>query len=74
MPTPEDLSHGMLLAILMHHGGSLELPASAFETDAIGGPDGSFHAVAMEPQPSGMVRLSVRPRPAGDNGGITYGA
>ncbi|MFE9335107.1 pRL2-19 [Streptomyces sp. NPDC006925] len=72
MTTPEDMSHAMLLAILMHHGGSLELPAAAFEPDAIGGRDGAFHAVALEPQDGGTVRIAVRPRPDGDTGGITH--
>jgi hypothetical protein len=36
--SPADLSHAMLVAILIHHGDSLTLPATAFETDAIGGP------------------------------------
>ncbi|HBF84882.1 MAG TPA: pRL2-19 [Streptomyces sp.] len=69
--TPGDLSHAMLIAILMHHGGSLDLPAGAFDPDAIGGRDGAFHAVAMEPQTDGTVRISVRPRPDGDDAGIT---
>jgi hypothetical protein len=72
MPTPADMSHAMLIAILMHHGGSLEIPASAFEPDAIGGLDGAFHAVAMEPQPGGTIRISVRPRPDVPDAGITY--
>ena len=62
-PRAADISHAMLVAILMHHGGSMALPAEAFEHDALGGLDGSWHAVAMEPQPDGTVRLSVRPRP-----------
>ncbi len=69
-PTPQDMSHAMLIAILMHHGGSLDLPASAFEADALGGRDGSWHAVAMEPQDDGTVRLSVRPRPDVDEARI----
>ena len=68
---PEDLSHAMLVAILMHHGGSMDIPASAFEADALGGRDGSWHAVAMEPQADGTLRVSVRPRPDGDDGGVT---
>ncbi|PVE13144.1 hypothetical protein [Streptomyces scopuliridis] len=68
---PEDLSHATLVAILMHHGGSMDIPADAFQADALGGPDGSWHAVAMEPQPNGTMRISVRPRPAGDAGGVT---
>jgi hypothetical protein len=70
LPTPEDMSHGMLVAILMHHGGSMTLPASAFEHDAMGGADGSFHAVQMQPVGDDTVRLSVVPRPAGNAGGI----
>ncbi|MGW8890144.1 hypothetical protein, partial [Streptomyces sp. NPDC055749] len=71
MATPADMSHAMLIAILMHHGGSLDLPAGAFQKDALGGLDGAFHAVAMEPRLDGTVRISVQPRPAGDEGGIT---
>ncbi|MFJ5851265.1 pRL2-19 [Streptomyces sp. NPDC092903] len=71
MTTPADMSHAMLVAILMHHGGSLDLPSEAFTPDAIGGRDGGFHAVAMEPQTDGTIRISVQPRPAGDAGGIT---
>lgn len=69
---PEDMSHAMLLAILMHHGGSLELPADAFQADALGGPDGSWHAVSMHPTEAGTIRIAVAPRPhdAGDGGGI----
>ncbi|TLQ39026.1 pRL2-19 [Streptomyces marianii] len=62
------MSHAMLIALLMHHGGSMILPAQAFETDAMGGPDGSFHAVEMTPLSDGTLRLSVVPRPAGNNG------
>ncbi|MFD4400811.1 pRL2-19 [Kitasatospora sp. NPDC058478] len=71
--SPADLSHAMLLAILMDNGGSFEINASAFETDAIGGPDGAFHAVSMDPLPNGKLRLSAVPRPAGDAGGIQIG-
>ncbi|MFJ4577642.1 pRL2-19 [Streptomyces sp. NPDC088846] len=72
MTNPADMSHAMLVAILMHHGGSLEIPATAFTPGALGGLDGSFHAIGMEPLPgTGTIRVSVRPRPAGDAGGIT---
>ncbi|MFD9496880.1 pRL2-19 [Streptomyces sp. NPDC060005] len=60
---PADMSHAMLVALLMYHGGSLELPVSAFEVDALGAGDGSWHAVAMEPLGDDKIRLSVRPRP-----------
>ncbi|MEU3978454.1 pRL2-19 [Streptomyces bacillaris] len=67
---PEDMSHAMLIAILMHHGGSMDIPADAFQADALGGPDGAWHAVALEPQTNGTLRISVRPRPDGDEGGV----
>lgn len=73
LPGPGDMSHAMLVAILMHHGGSLDLPVDAFEVDALGGPDGAWHAVAMIPQTDGTVRISVQPRPSGpgtDGGGV----
>ncbi|GHJ24441.1 pRL2-19 [Streptomyces albus] len=57
---PEEMSHVMLIAVLMHHGGSLELPREAFETDALGR-DGTWHAVAMEPQPGGTAPCSAAP-------------
>lgn len=66
--SPADMSHAWLIAILMHHGGSLDLPLSAFERDALGGPDGSHHAVRMEVlDGAGTVRLSVVARPEGDD-------
>jgi hypothetical protein len=68
--TPRDLSHVALLAILMDRGGSIDLPAEAFDPGALMGPDGSWHAVALEPLPGGDLRISVRPRPAGDAAGI----
>ncbi|MFJ6076411.1 pRL2-19 [Streptomyces sp. NPDC093065] len=70
---PEDLSHSMLVAVLMAHGGSLTIPVSAFEPDSTGGPDGSWHAVALEPLEDGTVRLSVRPRPSDtDAAGVRF--
>ncbi|MEV5526351.1 pRL2-19 [Streptomyces prunicolor] len=69
---PADMSHVLLVALLMHHGGSMELPVSAFETDAIAGPDGTWHAVAMERQPDGAMRVFVHPRPDVDEAGIRF--
>ncbi|WP_371634523.1 hypothetical protein OG693_39930 [Streptomyces sp. NBC_01259] len=68
--SPAELSHAMLIAVLMDAGGSLELPADAFTTDALGGYDGSFHAVGMDALSTGRVRLSVQPRPDVDGAGI----
>jgi hypothetical protein len=68
---PEDMSHAMLLAVLMHNGGHYDLPLSAFEPDALEGPSG-FHAVQMAPIPGELgVRLSVRTRPQGPDAMLT---
>ncbi len=47
----------------MHLGGTADLPVTAFETDALGGPQGELYAVALDPM-GDQVRLSVVPRPA----------
>ncbi|MFB8384962.1 pRL2-19 [Streptomyces rubiginosohelvolus] len=69
--SPADMSHAMLVAVLMHHGGSLTLPTSAFEADALGGAAGEWHAVSMEPQTDGTIRLAVQPRPDVPGAGMT---
>ncbi|WKK27850.1 pRL2-19 (plasmid) [Streptomyces olivoreticuli] len=71
-PTPAEMSHAMLIAVLMHHGGSITMPAAAFAADATGTADGTFHAVELLPFDDGTVRLSVVPRPSGDGGGIEW--
>jgi hypothetical protein len=64
--TPADMSHAMLVAILMHNGGGYTLPMDALEVDALGRPDGSHHAVQMVPLADGSgVRLMVIARPEG---------
>jgi hypothetical protein len=70
MATPEDMSHGMLIALLMALGGSYDLPGDAFHADAMGTTDGQFHAVELATLADGRLRLSVVPRPAGEAGGI----
>ena len=72
LPKPEEMSHAMLIAVLMDLGGSHEMDGSAMETDALGGFDGAFHAVELQPLPDGRIRLAVVPRPAGDPGGIEF--
>ena len=57
-----DLSHAFLLAVLMAQGGHVDLPAAAFESDAMGTADGSFYAVEMVPLDQDTVRLQVVPR------------
>lgn len=70
--TPEEMSHAMLIAVLMHHGGSITLPASAIDADATGTSDGVFHAIELQPLDDGGVRLSVVPRPSGQDSGIEW--
>nr|WP_237503081.1 pRL2-19 [Streptomyces sp. SID8374] len=54
----------------MHHGGSMDLPAAAFEADALGDGHGAHHAVQLAPLGNDTVRLSVVARPPGDTAGI----
>jgi hypothetical protein len=68
--TAADLSHAALVAVLMANGGSVEVPATSFEPDSIGGRDGSFHALAVDALPGGRVRLSVHARPDVPGAGI----
>ncbi|MFF4821286.1 pRL2-19 [Kitasatospora sp. NPDC001309] len=70
LPEPADMSHAMLIGVLMHLGGSYEMPASALEIDALGTPDGAFHAIELLSLEDGRVRLSVMPRPPGDAAGL----
>ncbi|MFF2527264.1 pRL2-19 [Streptomyces liangshanensis] len=70
LPSPEDMSHALLLALLMERGGSAVLPARALDVDAIGTPDGSFHAIRLEALPDDLLRVSVHPRPDEDGAGI----
>lgn len=67
-----DLTLGMLVAVLMHLGGSVDLPAGAFAPDALGTADGHLHAAAFKPLEGGMLRLHVVPRPADYAGGIVF--
>ncbi|GAA5083131.1 pRL2-19 [Streptomyces similanensis] len=71
LPDPADLSHAALIAVLMHHGGSMDLPAEAFEADALGDGRGAHHALQITALDDRTVRLSVVARPPGDdNAGI----
>ncbi|MET9956316.1 hypothetical protein ABZ135_32880 [Streptomyces sp. NPDC006339] len=66
-----DMTLGMLVAVLMHLGGSVDLPADAFAPDALGTADGHLHAAAFQPVDD-KVRLYVVPRPADYDGGIVF--
>ncbi|GGJ72950.1 hypothetical protein [Streptomyces brasiliensis] len=67
-----DMTLGMLVALLMHLGGSYDLPAGTFAPDALGTADGHLHAATLQPLDNGMLRLAVVPRPAGYSGGIVF--
>lgn len=64
LPNPADMSHVMLVGVLMHHGRSMDLPAEVFEIGALGDGRGAHHAVQFAPLGDGTVRLSVIARPA----------
>ncbi|MFJ4343639.1 pRL2-19 [Streptomyces sp. NPDC088915] len=66
---PEDLSHAVLIGILMHNGGSMDIPREAFTAENLGTEKG-FHGLSMLPQEDGTLRISVHPRPEGDEGGV----
>lgn len=68
-PSPDDMTLGMLVALLMQLGGSYDLPADAFAANALGTEDGCLHAVELTPLGNGQLRLMVVPRPAGFTGG-----
>ena len=67
-----DMTLGMLVALLMHLGGSYDLPAGAFTPDALGTTDGHLHAATLQPLDNGMLRLAVVARPADYSGGIVF--
>ncbi|WP_435059507.1 pRL2-19 [Streptomyces sp. bgisy060] len=70
LPDPAVMSHRMLIALLMHHGGSMTLPAAALDADATGTADGTHHAVQLATLDDGTVRLSVVARPPVDGAGV----
>lgn len=64
LPSQDELSHGALVAVLMHHGGSMTLPADAFEDGTMGPLDGSFYAVTFAAVGE-EIRLTVVPAGGG---------
>ncbi|MEK8175001.1 pRL2-19 [Streptomyces sp. M19] len=67
LPDPADMSHALLIAVLMHHGGSMDLPTDAFEADALGDGRGAHHALQLARLDAHTVRLSVVARPRGED-------
>lgn len=66
LSSPERMSHAVLIAVLMHHSDSIDLPDDALDTDALGTVDGTHHAVQLTRLDTGTVRLSVIARSPGD--------
>jgi hypothetical protein len=64
-----DLSHGVLIAVLMRLGGSVVMAAEDFAPDAMGRADGTLYCLALQPLPDGQVRLSVVPTITDSPGG-----
>ncbi|MFI5752461.1 hypothetical protein ACIBBE_42945 [Streptomyces sp. NPDC051644] len=58
LPTPEELSHAVLLALLMQSGGSVTIPATALESDAVCTRDGAYHALSLTALPDGQLRVA----------------
>lgn len=59
------MSQGLLIAVLNHLGGSIDLPAAALERDAMGDAAGRLYSVALTALDNGQgVRLSVEPTTA----------
>ncbi|MGQ4517366.1 hypothetical protein [Streptomyces sp. DW26H14] len=63
LPPPAEMSHAVLLALLMRSGGSATLPAAALTGSELTGPDGNYHALRLEALDDDMLRVSVQPRP-----------
>jgi hypothetical protein len=55
----EGMSHGVLLAVLMKLGGSIELDLADLTNEAMGDPQGRFYGVDMQPLDATRVRLAV---------------
>lgn len=62
-PGADQTSHAALLGVLAALGGHADVDLRHFEPDALGGPDGAFHAVGAHPLRDGGLRLHVMARP-----------
>jgi len=61
--TPGEMTHALLVAVIMKQGGSVVLGPEDYEPDAMGHANGQLYALEMTPLTGGRVRLSVVPRP-----------
>lgn len=54
------MSQGLLIAVLHHLGGSVDLPMSAVQQDVMGDAEGRLHSVSMEYLPDWRgIRLRI---------------
>lgn len=66
-PYDPDVSHGYLVAVLMAHGGELDIDPEYFTPEVLGTPDGRLHGVLLGPSADGKkIRLSVSVNPHRD--------
>ncbi|WP_126903398.1 hypothetical protein [Streptomyces sp. WAC 01325] len=70
-PEPEEISHAMLVGLLINLGGTHVMPASSMAPDALEGVDG-LHAVTMELLPNDALRFSISSRPDVDAPGVDF--
>lgn len=57
-----EIAHGLLIAVLVKLGGSLEMTLDELQMDTMGDTDGRMYSFAIEPtENSDTVRLTVRP-------------
>lgn len=55
----EGASHGLLIAVLMKLGGSIDLDIQDFASEAMGDEAGRFYGIDMQPITETSLRLSV---------------
>ncbi|MEU4172998.1 hypothetical protein AB0F46_39780 [Streptomyces sp. NPDC026665] len=70
VPLPGEISHAMLVGMLVNLGGSYVMPACAMEAQVLEGVHG-LHTVTMELLPNDVVRLSIKDRLDADDSEVT---
>ncbi|WP_282781899.1 hypothetical protein [Nocardia sp. CC201C] len=63
-----DLSHALLIGVLMKMGGSIDLAPGDLAPEALGDTEGKVYPLTLEPLPDGGARLSVAPTSLGRKG------
>lgn len=56
-----EIAHGVLIAVLMKLGGSIDMTMDEIDANVLGDADGRFYSFAIEQiEPGKTVRISVR--------------